>query len=91
MNGRKKMKMSKVKFEIELPKIIEVSDYHDFEEEQYILSKRYGINVKIKEIGFNAPDYVGLVYTGIKPLRKEIDRCCQRDLGMTLKQLEEED
>jgi len=80
--------MSKVKFEIELPQVIECSDYHDFDEEQDILEK-YGIKIKIKEMGFNAPEYIGLVYTGKKPSKEEIDRCCQRDIGMTLKQLKE--
>ena len=44
-----------------LPKLIEVTDYHEFNDiETYI--QLIDRNLKCEEIGFSAPQYVGIIY-----------------------------
>ena len=47
---------------LELPKIIKVDDYHEFDEIAELLVKLGAEKVKVEEIGFEAPMYVGIVY-----------------------------
>jgi len=50
----------KHRFEIDLPKRIEVNDYHDFDGIRDMM-KELGISVKVKEI---AGIYEGIIYVG---------------------------
>ena len=49
------------KIEIELPKIVEVMDYHEFDYLKLYLSQIGLKGVKVEEIGFNG-NYIGIVY-----------------------------
>jgi len=49
--------MSKVK----LPQRVSVSDYHEFDSLQDYLSNT---GIKVKEVGFIAPEYIGIIYVG---------------------------
>ena len=48
---------------IQLPRVITAMDYHDFGHIQSILEHDLGIKgVYVTEVGFLAPEYVGLVH-----------------------------
>jgi hypothetical protein len=48
---------------LDLPRVIEVDDYHEFQVLQDFLNMDLGLKgVYITEVGFNAPMYVGLVH-----------------------------
>ena len=54
-----------MRLELQLPKMIEVADYHEFID---LSDKLWAINpqLKVAEVGFYEGSYVGIVYTGSK-------------------------
>jgi hypothetical protein len=54
-----------MKLKLELPQIIEVRDYHEFDEIEDTLNQ-LGISpkIKLKEVGFDGYCYVGIAYAG---------------------------
>lgn len=58
---------------LQLPKLVECTDYHEFSNIQDILRLLIGHgSIKVKEIGFNGR-YVGVVYLNTKPTQAEIE------------------
>lgn len=56
---------------LKLPRLITVSDYHEFqdlEDKLRILKK----DLRVAEVGFDNGEYVGVVYTGRKPGKLEL-------------------
>ena len=51
-----------------LPAFIEADDYHEFGHIEYTL-QNLGINLKVEELRFSNPCYLGIVYQGRKPTK----------------------
>ena len=60
---------------IELPKIIEARDYHEFDSLKYMLNQQFDVDhfIKFEEISAEVP-YVAVFYTGQKPDKSGIDK-----------------
>jgi hypothetical protein len=53
-----------VEVTLKLPRVITALDYHDFQHIQSILEHDLGLEgVYVTEVGFLAPEYVGLIHT----------------------------
>ena len=57
-----------------LPAIVVVSDYHEFDEVADNINLVTVRKTKVKEIGFDGREYVGVIYQGAKPDQLELDR-----------------
>lgn len=67
-----------------LPTLIDADDYHEFPEKERFLQQITGSkSVKVKEIGFDAPRYIGVVYTGRMPGKTVINKLLE-DKGIVL-------
>lgn len=61
-----------VSLNVQLPKIIEVADYHDFDNITNVL-KMIGINLYVEEVGFNF-FYIGVIHDGSENQLKEVEK-----------------
>ena len=55
-----------------LPKVITVTDYHEFRDLEETLKIILDKKVKVKELGFADGEYVGVVYAGKQPTKGEL-------------------
>lgn len=52
-----------VEITLRLPRVVTVLDYHDFAEIQRVIQEDLGLSdVYVTEVGFVAPEYVGLIH-----------------------------
>lgn len=52
-----------VEITLRLPRVVTVLDYHDFSEIQRVIQEDLGLTeVYVTEVGFLAPEYVGLIH-----------------------------
>lgn len=65
-----------MKIEVDLPKIVLVHDYHDFDDMVNEIDTVLDPNpkIKVKELGFEGHFYVGVVYAKKLPLRSWIKK-----------------
>jgi hypothetical protein len=48
--------------ELALPRVIIARDYHEFNDIQTTLRHQLGLDVYVTEVGFLAPEYIGLIH-----------------------------
>jgi hypothetical protein len=54
---------SDVEITLRLPRVITALDYHEFGEIQRMIEEKLGVTgVYVTEVGFMAPEYVGLIH-----------------------------
>jgi hypothetical protein len=52
-----------VEITLHLPRVVTALDYHDFAEIQRVIEEDLGVSgVYVTEVGFMAPEYVGLIH-----------------------------
>ncbi len=55
---------------IELPKLVRVDDYHDFDTIVPHILKNLGIKAKVQEVGSSEGMYIGIIYQKMTPKLK---------------------
>jgi len=65
-----KVSTKKINIKAELPYVLEVSDYHEFNDYEWFLRQLFGQQLKVEELNAPAnPYYLGLVYAGKRPTK----------------------
>ena len=63
--------------ELKLPRLIEVSDYHEFRNIEDML-KQLNKTLRCAEVGFTGSHYVGVIYKGRRPGKAELREQARR-------------
>lgn len=67
-----------MKLNVNLPSLILCDDYHEFEDLEYQI-RTIIKGFKVKELGCEAGDYVGLAYVGKKPSEAVIQKLLDKE------------